>query len=62
MKHKQEQYLASTTEVCSLYVDLAERKVIEFEKEKSELIDKFILENKKMYNPGTLCLINKLKK
>ena len=62
MMHKQEQYLASTTEVCSLYVDLAERKVIEFEKERSELIDKFILENKKMYNPGTLCLINKLKK
>ena len=62
MKHKQEQYLASTTEVCSLYVDLAERKVIEFEKERSELIDKFILENKKMYNSGTLCLINKLKK
>ena len=62
MKHKQEQYLASTTEVCSLYVDLAERKVIEFEKERSELIDKFILENKNMYKPGTLCLINKLKK
>ena len=33
MIHKQEQYLASTTEVCSLYVDLSERKVIEFESE-----------------------------
>ena len=39
MIHKQEQYLASTTEVCSLYVDLSERKVIEFELEKSNLID-----------------------
>ena len=62
MKHKQEQYLASTTEVCSLYVDLTKRKVIEFEKEKSKFIDSFILQNKKMYNPGTLYLINKLKK
>jgi len=62
MIHKQDQYLASTTEVCSLYVDLARRKVIEFEKQRSELIDKFISENKKKYNPGTLYLINKLKK
>ena len=62
MKHKQEQYLASTTEVCSLYVDLNKRKVIEFEKEKFDLIDKFIEENKQAYNPGQLHLINKLKK
>ena len=62
MKHKQEQYLASTTEVCSLYVDLDKRKVIEFEKEKSDLIDKFIEDNKNNYNSGTLYLINKLKK
>ena len=62
MKHKQEQYLASTTEVCSLYVDLDKRKVIEFEKEKFDLIDKFIEDNKNNYNSGTLHLINKLKK
>ena len=62
MKHKQEQYLASTTEVCSLYVDLNKRKVIEFEKEKYDLIDQFISENNSEYNPGILHLINKLKK
>ena len=62
MKHKKEQYLAATTEVCSLYVDLNERKVIEFEKEKINLIDDFIQKNKNDFNPGTLNLIHKLKK
>ena len=62
MKHKQEQYLASTTEVCSLYVDLNERKVTEFEKEKSNLIDDFIEKNKNSFAPGNLHLIHKLKK
>ncbi len=62
MRHKEEDYLASTTEVCSLYVDLSVRRVIEFEMEKSNLIDKFINENKKDFNPGELHLINKLKK
>ena len=62
MKHKQEQYLASTTEVCSLYVDLNIRKVVEFEQHKYDLIDKFIDDNKKDFNPGKLHLIDKLKK
>ena len=62
MIHKEEKYLAATTEVCSLYVDLSVRKVIEFEMEKSNLIDSFIDENKKNFNPGELHLIKKLKK
>ena len=62
MLHKEEKYLAATTEVCSLYVDLSVRKVIEFELEKSNLIDLFIDENKKNFNPGELHLIKKLKK
>ena len=62
MRHKGEDYLAATTEVCSLYVDLSVRRVIEFEMDKSSLIDKFINENKKDFNPGELHLINKLKK
>ena len=62
MRHKKEQYLASTTEVCSLYVDLSTRKVTEFELEKSNLIDEFIDKNKNHFNPGKLHLINKLKK
>ena len=62
MLHKEEKYLAATTEVCSLYVDLNVRKVIEFEMEKSNLIDEFINENKKNFDPGELHLIKKLKK
>tara|TARA_B100000029_G_scaffold515425_1_gene622345 strand:- start:2211 stop:2678 length:468 start_codon:yes stop_codon:yes gene_type:complete len=62
MKHKLEQYLASTTEVCSLYVDLAARKVIEFEDDKKKLIEKFIDANKNNFNSGKLTLIDKLKK
>ena len=62
MIHKLEKYLASTTEVCSLYVDLSTRRVTEFEDEKKNLLNKYIDENKKNFNPGNLTLINKLKK
>ena len=51
MIHKKEQYLAATTEVCSLYVDLGARKVTEFEESKKILIQKFIDENKDKFNP-----------
>ncbi len=62
MIHKLEKYLAATTEVCSLYVDLTTRRVTEFEDEKKQLINKFVNENKDNFKPGTLKLINKLKK
>ena len=62
MIHKSEKYLAATTEVCSLYVDLNSRKVTEFEESKSNLIKNFIEENKNNFKPGNLHLINKLKK
>ena len=62
MIHKKEKYLAATTEVCSLYVDLNSRKVTEFEEEKKVLIENYILENKDKFNPGKLTLLNKLKK
>ena len=62
MIHKKEKYLAATTEVCSLYVDLDARKVTEFEESKKILIQKFIDENKDKFNPGNLTLIGKLKK
>ena len=62
MLHKEEKYLAATTEVCSLYVNLSLRKVTEFEKEKSDLMDDFIEKNKKKFNSGELHLIHKLKK
>ena len=62
MVHKSEKYLAATTEVCSLYVDLNSRKVTEFEESKSSLIKNFIEDNKNNFKPGNLHLINKLKK
>ena len=62
MIHKEEKYLASTTEVCSLYVDLNSRKVTEFEEEKRLLIESFISASKDEFNPGNMTLLNKLKK
>ena len=62
MIHKEKKYLAATSEILSLYVDLNQRKVTEFEKEKSDLMDVFIEGNKKDFNPGELHLIKKLKK
>ena len=62
MIHKSEKYLAATTEVCSLYVDLNTRRVTEFEEEKVQLISKFIEENKENFNPGKLNLIDKIRK
>ena len=62
MLHKQKKYIASTTEVCSLYVDLEKRKVTEFEDEKKTLLDTYISENKKNFNSKKLFLIDKLKK
>ena len=62
MIHKKEKYLASTTEVCSLYVDLNSRRVTEFEDNKRELIQSFVDENKDKFNSENLHLINKLKK
>ena len=62
MIHKEKKYLAATSEILSLYVDLNHRKVTEFEKEKTNLMDAFIEENKQDFNPGELHLIKKLKK
>lgn len=62
MIHKKDKYIASTTEVLSLYIDLSKRKVAEFEEEKSNLIDKFINENKNSFSTDNLHLIQKLKK
>jgi acyl-CoA thioester hydrolase len=62
MIHKKEKYLASTTEVCSLYVDLSTRRVTEFEDSKRDLIQSFIDSNKDNFNSDNLHLLNKLKK
>ena len=62
MIHKSEKYLAATTEVCSLYVDLSTRKVTEFEDSKRKLIQEFIDSHKDQFKPGNLNLLGKLKK
>ena len=43
-------FRAATSEVCSLYVDLSIRKVIEMEDHKIKLVDDFIAENKNKFS------------
>lgn len=62
MIHKEKKYLAATLEALSLYVDLNERKVSEFEKEKIELMDGFINQNKENFKSNDLKFSSKLKK
>ena len=62
MFHKEKKYLAATTEVLSLYIDLNKRKVAEFEPEKVKIIDDFIKTNSPKFNANKLLLSNKLKK
>ena len=45
MIHSEKKYLAATLEALSLYVDLGKRKVVEFENEKVDLMNDFILKN-----------------
>ena len=62
MFHKEKKYLAATTEVLSLYIDLNRRKVAEFEPEKIKIMDDFIKTNSSKFNTEKLFLLNKLKK
>ena len=62
MFHKEKKYLAATTEVLSLYIDLNQRKVAEFEPEKIKIMDDFIDNNSSKFNTEKLFLLNKLKK
>ena len=48
--HKSKKYVASTIEVLALYVDLQQRKVSEFEKEKIKIMQEYIEKNKKFFN------------
>ena len=62
MVHKSKRYLVSTIESLSLYVDLNERKVAEFENEKIKIMDEFIKTNKSKFKSENLLLSDKLKK
>ena len=62
MYDKDKNKLSATTEVLSLYIDLNLRKVSEFEKEKSIIMDEFIDKHKEKFKSENLYFSNKLKK
>ena len=62
MIHSKKKYLAATLEALSLYVDLDERKVVEFEKEKVDLMREFIAKNNSTFKTDNLKFSSKLKK
>ena len=62
MFHKEKKYLAATNEVLSLYVDLDQRKVIEFDADRVKIMDDFIEKNKLKFDYDKLNLADKLKK
>jgi len=62
MIEKSSKKLAATLEMLSLYIDLNQRKVAEFEKEKVNLMDNFINLNKSNFNNNDLVITGKLKK
>ena len=61
MIEKSSKKLSATIELLSLYVNLKERKVSEFENEKVNLMKKFINENENNFNKENLTLGNTFK-
>ena len=59
---KQKKTLSATIEMLSLYIDLNQRKVAEFEDEKIKIMDDFIEKNKNNFNNENLKFLSKLKK
>ena len=62
MFHKEKKYLAATNEVLSLYVDLNQRKVVEFDPDRVKIMDDFIKKNSTKFNSDKLIFLGKLKK
>ena len=62
MIHKQKKYVLATTEIISLYIDLNQRRVTEFEHKKKEIMNEFISNNKSQFNKDELFLLKRLKK
>ncbi len=62
MYEKSKNVLSSTTEVLALYINLELRKVADFEKEKIQIMNNFIEENKSEFKFDNLQFSNKLKK
>ena len=62
MIHKEKKFLASTIEVLSLHVDLNERKVCEFDNDRSNLMNDFINKNKDKFKSDSIVFKDKIKK
>tara|TARA_B100000700_G_C14443777_1_gene578364 strand:+ start:100 stop:567 length:468 start_codon:yes stop_codon:yes gene_type:complete len=62
MLEKNTKKLSATMEWVSLYVNLKERKVAEFEDEKIQIMDEFIKKNQSQFITNNLKFTNKLKK
>ena len=62
MVHNEKNFLASTIEILSLYVDLNSRKVSEFEDEKVKIMDSYIKQHSQEFNKENLKFSSKLKK
>ena len=62
MFHKEKKYLAATNEILSLYVDLNQRKVVEFDPDRVKIMDDFIKKNSMKFNSDKLIFSGKLKK
>ena len=62
MIEKSSKKLSATIEMLSLYIDLKQRKVAEFEQEKIEIMDNFIETNKEKFDSNNLVMAGKLKK
>ena len=62
MIEKSSKKLSATHEMLSLYIDLKQRKVAEFEQEKIDIMDEFIDTNKEKFENDNLVITGKLKK
>jgi acyl-CoA thioester hydrolase len=62
MYAKTKKTLSATIEMLALYIDLNQRKVAEFENEKTKIMDEFIRQNKSNFKSENLYFSSKLKK
>mgnify|MGYP001229194700 FL=1 len=62
MYEKTKKNLSATIEMLSLYIDLNQRKVAEFEDEKIKIMDEYIEKNKSNFKNENLKFSSKLKK
>jgi len=62
MFHKEKKYLAATNEVLSLYVDLNQRRVTEFDPDRVKIMNDYIKNNSSKFDSAKLFFSDKLKK